>query len=91
VGKIVKNIRIPAILTGALLCAGALPAALALDYGTFQQFRQVATTKEHEGKWQRINWLKDMGQAKARALAENKPILVFLVIGFKGQPHADDC
>ncbi len=90
-GEIVKNIRITAISTAALLSIAALPAALGFDFGTYQQFRQVATSKEHEGKWLRINWIKDMNQAKARAQAENKPILVFLVIGFKGQPHADDC
>jgi hypothetical protein len=86
-----KSSRIPAILIATVLSIGALAPVYGLDYSTMLQFRQVATATEHQGKWMRINWLKDMDQAKARAKAEHKPILVFLVIGFKGQPHADDC
>ena len=62
-----------------------------LDFQTMSQFRQCATESEHQGKWTQIHWFKDMAQARARAKAENKPILVFLVIGFHGEKNADDC
>jgi thiol:disulfide interchange protein len=80
-------------VTTALLTWLALAAApgQCLDRQAYQEFRQCATQSEHENKWQRINWLKNMDQAKARARAENKPILVFLVIGFHGEKNADDC
>jgi hypothetical protein len=70
----------------------ATPAlAQGLDWQTIQQFRQVATQCEHQGKWMQIHWMKNMEQAKASARAENKPILVFLVIGFHGEKNAGDC
>jgi hypothetical protein len=76
----------------ASFMVGMMPAPVqALDFGTLQQFRQVATECEHQGKWLRIHWTKDMEQAKARARKENKPILVFLVIGFHGEKNASDC
>jgi hypothetical protein len=62
-----------------------------MDWKSYQQFSQVATQCEHQGKWTQIHWLKDMEQAKARSRAENKPILVFLVIGFHGEKNAGDC
>jgi hypothetical protein len=82
-----------AILSIAALSTLALSAApaRAFDYATHADFVRTATQCEHEGKWLQIHWLKDMEQAKARAKAEGKPILVFLVIGFHGQPGADDC
>ncbi len=76
----------------AVAALAALPqSAACFDYRSYKEFSKVATETEHQGKWQQIHWLKDMEQAKARAKAENKPILVFLVIGFKGQAHAPDC
>jgi hypothetical protein len=66
-------------------------AGKCFDLGTFRQFQQCATQSEHQGKWLQIHWLKDMEQAKVRAQAENKPILVFLVIGFHGEANATDC
>ena len=81
------------IVTTALLTLLTLAAApgQCLDFQTMSQFRQCATESEHQGKWMQIHWYKDMAQAKARAKAENKPILVFLVIGFHGEKNADDC
>jgi len=81
------------IVTTTLLTWLTLAAApgQCMDFQTFQQFRETATQSEHQGKWTQIHWLKDMDQAKARARAENKPILVFLVIGFHGERNASDC
>jgi hypothetical protein len=81
------------ILTMTLLTwlTMALTPGQCFDYQTFDQFRQCATQSEHQGKWTQIHWLKDMAQAQARAKAENKPILVFLVIGFHGEKNASDC
>jgi hypothetical protein len=81
------------ILTATLLTllGFATAPAQSMDLREFQQFRQCATQCEHQGKWLQIHWLKDMEQAKARARAENKPILVFLVIGFHGEKNASDC
>jgi hypothetical protein len=67
------------------------PAAIALNYSDYQQFSRVATTCEHQGKWREINWYKNIEQAKAAAQSQNKPILVFLVIGFHGEKNATDC
>jgi hypothetical protein len=78
----------PALL--AWLALAAAPGQC-FDRQTFEQFRQCATQSEHENRWQRINWLTNMDQAKARAKAENKAILVFLVIGFHGEKNAADC
>jgi hypothetical protein len=89
VDAVFKNLLLSlAILS--VLAPAELPAQ-AFDYATWNNFRETATTCEHQGKWLQIHWLKDMEQAKARARSENKPILVFLVIGFHGQPGADDC
>ncbi|HEY9773846.1 MAG TPA: hypothetical protein V6C81_08550 [Planktothrix sp.] len=85
-----KFIKILLSLTAMSLLVPAVPAQ-AFDYSTYADFRRTATTCEHQGKWLKINWLKNMDQAKARAQTEHKPILVFLVIGFHGQPGADDC
>src|SRR5882757_1386005 len=40
------------------------------NWQSYQQFSQVATQCEHQGKWTQIHWLKDMEQAKARSRAE---------------------
>jgi hypothetical protein len=61
------------------------------DFQSLREFSQCATQAEHQGKWTQIHWLKDMAQAKARAKAENKPILVFLVVGFRGEKNAAEC
>ena len=78
-------------LAAALFGLAIVSPAEGLDFQTLQEFRNVATAREHEGKWLQTNWLKNMEQAKARARAENKPILVFLVIGFHGEANASDC
>lgn len=74
-----------------ILLSMSVSNGLCLDLRSFQEFRQCATQSEHEGKWLNIHWLKDMEQAKAQARAQNKPILVFLVIGFHGEANATDC
>jgi len=85
------------ILTAILTIVSTSTLALAVrpansvDNTTRMDFVRTATECEHQGKWLQIHWLKDMEQAKAKAKAENKPILVFLVIGFHGQKNADDC
>ncbi len=83
------------IVTMTIVSAAALAltarSANAFDYSTYKDFARTATECEHEGKWLQIHWLKNMEQAKVKAKAENKPILVFLVIGFHGQKNADDC
>jgi hypothetical protein len=85
-----KSILMTVLLTW--LAAAPMPAlAQGMNWQTMQQFRDVANRCEHEGKWTQIHWLKDMEQAKAKAKAENKPILVFLVIGFHGEKNAKDC
>jgi hypothetical protein len=83
-----KGILATTLLTWLTLAAAP---GKCLDLQEFQQFRQVATQSEHQGKWLQIHWLKDMEQAKAQARAQNKPILVFLVIGFHGEKNASDC
>jgi hypothetical protein len=75
-------------ITIALLAA---PVAIAVNYSDFRQFANVATTCEHQGKWREINWYTNIDQAKAAAQSQNKPILVFLVIGFHGEKNATDC
>lgn len=71
------------------LLSSASPS-LAMDYQTYRQFFDTATACEHECKWQRINWLTNIKQAQAVAQHEHKPILVFMVLGFKNQKGAGD-
>jgi len=74
-----------------ILISMSVSKGLCFDFRSYQEFAKCATDSEHQGKWQNIHWLKDMEQAKAQARAQNKPILVFLVIGFHGQANATDC
>jgi hypothetical protein len=47
--------------------------------------------REEEGRWKKIEWQKDMAAALEKAKAGGKPILVFLVVGERGQKGAPEC
>ena len=65
--------------------------ATAANYQEYQCFFRDATELEHQDKWKRIHWISDFNYAMAQAQRENKPLLVFLVVSFRGQVGATDC
>lgn len=76
-----------------LLAVLALLAAfLRQDDKAFDEFRRDALKREEEGKWKKIAWQKDMATALEKAKSDNnKPILVVLVVGLRGQKGAAEC
>lgn len=75
------------ILQGLMACglglALSLPAAAAppLTPQQFQQLQQVIPPDENTAKWMQIPWLTDLTQARQRAAAEGKPILLWEMDG----------
>ena len=82
--------RIRNMLLGLSVVAMATPAQ-ALRWKDYQNFSQGATSAEHKNKWQQINWMTDFDAAQRRAMTEQKPILVFMVVSFRGDKNATDC
>lgn len=70
---------------------GLFLAALLFAQDDWSKFRSEAFRKEEQGAWKKIAWQKDMGAAFEKAKADGKPILVFLVVGERGQKNAPEC
>ena len=79
------------LLMGILVATRCIQPVLALDWQAFVQFSEDATHLEHQGKWREIHWFTDFDEAQQRALREDKPILVFMVVQHRGDLKADDC
>jgi hypothetical protein len=57
--------------------AGAEP----ISARDFDQVRALVRPQEGEGKWDRIPWLSSLWEARRRAAAEGKPILLWEMDG----------
>ncbi len=57
----------------------------------FEAFKKRSFEREDQGEWKKIAWQKTMDEALKKAQAENKPILVFLVVGERGRKNAPEC
>lgn len=60
------------------------------NWQDYHDFINKGTILEHQNKWRKIHWQKDIEEARLRAGLENKPILVFMLIGYKDQKGASD-
>ncbi len=85
-----KHLVLKAILPVVTGLTVALPALSYENWEDYHQFIQIGTVEEHKGKWKEINWINDPEKAKLRAIKENKPILVFMLIGYLDQRGAND-
>lgn len=47
--------------------------------------------QEKAGLYRAIPWQPDFETAKAKAVEENKPLFVFLVVGHNGKKNASKC
>jgi hypothetical protein len=65
----------------ALLPAPAGNAAEPVSPGQFQQLHSLIKPKSLEEKWTRIPWLTSLWEARTRAAAEGKPILLWEMDG----------
>ena len=66
-------------LVSVLLCTGALaldaPSGIPADQ--FGPLRQLIRPQEGESRWRTIDWLTSLHEARVRAAAEGKPILLW--------------
>jgi hypothetical protein len=80
-------------LTVALLLAGAQTVSGngLFDFGGLKEAEKAALQCELQGKWKQIHWRGTMDEAMADAAKTQKPIMVALVVGKKGEKNAKDC
>lgn len=58
----------------------------------FNKLEDAALKREATGKWKaKVDWKESAEVALTQARAENKPILVLLVVGEWGQKNAPHC
>jgi hypothetical protein len=72
------------LLASAVILVATLPPAPAAEPITpeqFQQLRTVIKPAATEDKWAQIPWLTDLWEARQRAAAAGKPILVWEMDG----------
>jgi hypothetical protein len=70
--------------TSFVILVATLPRAQAMEPITpeeFQQLQRVIKPAPIEDKWAQIPWLTDLWEARRRAAAEGKPILVWEMDG----------
>lgn len=60
------------------------------NWQDYHDFINKATILEHQNKWKQIHWQDTMDSARLKARLENKPLLVFMLIGYKDQKGAND-
>ena len=81
------------LLTALSFTLAWLRAAPLLAYENWQDYHNFinkATILEHQNKWKQIHWQDTMESARRKARLENKPILIFMLIGYKDQKGASD-
>jgi hypothetical protein len=72
------------LLASLVALVATLPAAPAIEPITPEQFKQLQTAIKPaptEDKWAQIPWMTDLWEARRRAAAEGKPILVWEMDG----------
>jgi hypothetical protein len=57
--------------------ASALHAQDGIPAGDFGKLRDLIRPQEGESNWRRIDWLTSLHEARVRAAAEGKPILLW--------------
>ena len=63
-----------------LLCAASVPALGAqsgIPAEKFGTLRELIRPREGESRWREIDWLTSLREARVRAAAEGKPILLW--------------
>ena len=62
-----------------ILCAAAsaLHAQDGIPAGDFGKLRALIRPQEGESNWRRVNWLTSLHEARVKAAAEGKPILLW--------------
>jgi len=73
--SLTRKVWLAALLLGA--AAPALPAQSAITPETFDKLRALIRPHEGESRWREIDWLTSLHDARARAAAEGKPILLW--------------
>ncbi|MCE9583666.1 MAG: hypothetical protein K8T20_14375 [Planctomycetes bacterium] len=71
------------LLTTLAGCAGLTPAE--------QRVVDESLANESQLLWQQINWAPTFEEARLRAIREDKPLFVVLVVNEKGVKHAEHC
>jgi hypothetical protein len=61
------------------------------DLNGMNEAKEAALVCEKHGKWKQIAWRPTMQQALADAAKTQKPIMVALVVGKKGEQNAKEC
>ena len=66
-------------IASLVLCAAAstLHAQDGIPAGDFAKLRDLIRPQEGESNWQRIDWLTSLHDARVKAAAEGKPILLW--------------
>ena len=57
--------------------ASALPAEDGIPRGDFDKLRDLIRPQAGESNWRRIDWLTSLYEARVKAAAEGKPILLW--------------
>ena len=61
------------------------------DFQGLNEAKETALLCEKQGKWKEIAWRPTMQQALADAAKTQKPIMVALIVGNKGEKNASEC
>jgi hypothetical protein len=72
-----RGIPIAAVISGVLAAAPAGPAAGQVSFADLDRLLGAVKPQPGESPWREITWLTDVTEARARSVAEDKPILVF--------------
>ncbi len=59
------------------VAAPALPARDGLPADQFDALRQLVRPHEGESRWREVEWLTSLHEARVKAAAEGKPILLW--------------
>lgn len=76
-----KRLCIPLSLLGLLTLTGPTPAADPIRPAEVDKLHALIKPQADEEKWQQIPWLTDLWEARRRAAAEGKPILLWEMDG----------
>ena len=81
------------VLISALLLSEAQSAGAngLFDLKGLHEAKETALACEKQGKWKEIAWRPTIEQALADASKTQKPIMVALIVGEKGEKNAKDC
>jgi len=80
-------LMIPLLLTQAQ----SAPAKGLFGLGDVNEAKDAALTCEKQGKWKQIHWRQTMDEAMADSAKTQKPLMVALVVGKKGEKNASEC